>query len=322
MIKLQKCLYKCFLVTLLLLGSNLIVRAAAPMVKTQVPGYYRMMLGQFEVTALNGGLNQIDVKLLHNAPEARIQELLKRQFVPTPKMPTSVNAFLVNTGSKLLLIDSGTSKPGSPMPGGVLQNLKASGYTPDQVDIVLITHMHGDHTGGLLDSNGKPAFPNATIWTAKAESDYWLSTDIAAKSPADAQSRFKMARDISSPYKAAGKWETFENGFEPVPGIKAVETPGHTPGHTVYEITSDGQTLVAIGDTVHSVAVQFAVPTVSCDFDKDQPEAIASRLALFKNISARNTIVAGAHLPFPGIGRLHVDGEDTYTWVPIVYTPL
>ncbi len=322
MTQLQKCLYRYFLVTLLLVSSNSIVRAEAPMIKSQVPGYYRIMLGQFEITALNGGLNEIDVKILHNAPDARIQELLKRQFVPTPKMPTSVNAFLVNTGSKLVLIDSGTSKPGSPMPSGVLQNLKASGYTPEQVDIVLITHMHGDHTGGLLDSNGKPAFPNATIWTAKAESYYWLSTDIAAKSPADAQPRFKMARDIAAPYLATDRWKTFENGFEHVPGIKAVASSGHTPGHTVYEITSDGQTLVAIGDTVHSVAVQFTEPNVSCDYDKDQPEAIASRLALFKSLSARNTLVAGAHLPFPGIGRLHVDGEDTYTWVPVVFSPL
>lgn len=320
--QLQKCLYRYLLVTLLLSSSYSIVRAEAPMVKTQAPGYYRMMLGQFEVTALNGGLNEIDVKLLHNATEARIQELLNRQFVPTPKMPTAVNAFLVNTGSKLVLIDSGKTKSGNPTLGNVLSNMKASGYTPDQIDIVLITHMHGDHTGGLTDSAGNPIFPNATVWTAKDESDYWLSTEIAEKSPADAQPRFKMAREIAAPYLAAGKWKTFENSYQPVPGIKAVVSAGHTPGHTIYEISSNGQTLVAIGDTVHSVAVQFALPTVSCDFDKDQTQAIATRLELFKNISARNTLVAGAHLPFPGIGRLHVDGEDTYTWVPILYSPL
>jgi len=305
-----------------MLGSFSILKAEAPMVKSQVSGYYRMMLGQFEITTLYDGYTGIDVKQLHNGPESKIQELLNRQFVPTPKMPTSVNAFLINTGSKLVLIDSGAGKVFGPTLGNVIQNLKASGYKPSQVDMVLITHMHGDHIGGLLDSSGKPAFPNATIWTAKAESNYWLSTDIAKKAPAEMQSHFKLARDISGPCKAAGKWKTFENGFEPVPGIKAVSSPGHTPGHTVYEITSDGQTLVAIGDTVHSVAVQFAAPTISCDFDTDQTQAIASRLALFKNITTRNTLVAGAHLPFPGIGRLHIDGENTYTCVPVIYSPL
>ena len=179
--QLQKCLHRCFLVTLLLLSSNSIVRAEAPMVKAQSPGYYRMMLGQFEITTLYDGYTGIDVKQLHNGTEAKIEELLKAQFVPTPKMPTSVNAFLINTGSKLVLIDSGAGKVFGPTLGNVIKNLKASGYMPSQVDMVLITHMHGDHIGGLLDSSGKPAFPNATIWTAKAESDYWLSTDVAKK---------------------------------------------------------------------------------------------------------------------------------------------
>jgi len=315
-------IYRYFLLTLLLLSSHTVVRAEAPMVKEQVPGFYRIMLGQFEITALNDGLNAIDANILHNATEARIKELLDRQFVPTPKMPTSVNAFLINTGSKLVLIDTGAAKSGNPAVGHLLKNLKASGYTPQQIDIILITHMHGDHIGGLTDSAGASVFPHAVVWTAKAESDYWLSTEIAEKSPADAQPRFKMARDIAGAYLASDRWKTFDDGFEPVPGIKAVISPGHTPGHTVYEITSNGQTLLAIGDAIHSAAVQFTLPTVSIDFDKDQTQAIATRLELFKNISARNALAAGAHLPFPGIGRIHADGEDTYTWVPIIYSPL
>ena len=148
---------------LLLLGVLSAVHAEAPMAKTQAPGYYRMMLSQFEITALYDGYTGLDRKLLHNAPETEIRSLLSRMFITSTQMETAVNAYLINTGSKLVLVDAGAARVFGPTLGNVLKNLRASGYDPSQVDAILITHLHGDHMGGLLDDTGKPAFIKAGL---------------------------------------------------------------------------------------------------------------------------------------------------------------
>ena len=306
---------------LLLLGVLSAVHAEAPMAKTQAPGYYRMMLGQFEITALYDGYTGLDRKLLHNAPETEIRSLLSRMFITSTQMETAVNAYLINTGSKLVLVDAGAARVFGPTLGNVLKNLRASGYDPSQVDAILITHLHGDHMGGLLDDTGKPAFIKATIYVSKAENNFYLSPAIAEKAPTDMQPYFKMARDIAAPYIALGKWKTFEDGNLPIPGIKAIAIPGHTPGHTAFEVSSGDLTLLIWGDLVHSMAVQFSNPDVSIDFDTDQKQAVATRKELFKSVAGR-TLVAGMHLPFPGIGRVQADGDNRYFWVPIQFFQL
>ncbi len=309
------CTWSC---VFLLLGFFSIVHAEAPMAGTQASGYYRMMLGQFEITALHDSNVFLDTKLLKNAPETEIQRLLARMYITGPKMDTSTNAYVINTGSELVLVDAGRAMAFGPTPGNVMKNLKASGYDPSQVDVVLITHLHGDHIGGLLDETGKPAFTNATIYVSKAECDFFLSSAVAEKAPAAMQRYFKMARDIAAPYIALGKWKTFEEGKLPVPGIKAIAMPGHTPGHTAFEVLSGSQTLLIWGDLVHNMAVQFPNPDVSIEFDTDQKQAIATRKALFKNVVGRN-LVAGMHLPFPGIGKVQTDGDNRYIWVPVEF---
>lgn len=152
---------------LFLLGSSLAV-ADAPQQKTQVPGYYRLMLGQFEVTALYDGAIDLDEKLLKNIDKRDIQRLLAREFLKGPKVQTAVNAYLVNTGNKLILVDAGAAKLFGPGLGNIVDNLKAAGYTPEQVDTVLITHLHGDHINGLVTPDGQRVFANAEVWSAKA----------------------------------------------------------------------------------------------------------------------------------------------------------
>jgi glyoxylase-like metal-dependent hydrolase (beta-lactamase superfamily II) len=303
-------------------GFSPLASAEATPVQTQVPGYYRHQLGQFEVTALFDGAIELDTKLLKSAKPDDLQRLLSRMFVGNPKMQTAVNAYLINTGKHLVLVDAGAAKLFGPSLGNVLQNMKAAGYEPAQVDTVVITHLHGDHMGGLNDTDGKPVFPKAKVLVPQADHDFWLSQAVADKAPEGMQGFFKMARDTAAPYQMSGQWQTFAEGSELVPGVRAFKANGHTPGHTAYAVESTGQKLLIWGDLVHAHAVQFAKPGVSIEFDVDQKQAIATRRAIMKEMAASKSLVAGMHLPFPGIGHVRAEGEGRYSWVPIEFSPL
>jgi glyoxylase-like metal-dependent hydrolase (beta-lactamase superfamily II) len=305
-----------------LMNFTSLAQAEAPKVQTQVPGYYRMMLGQFEITALYDGALDLDTKLLHNTTPTELNKLLARMFVGNPKMQTAVNAYLVNTGKNLVLVDAGAAKLFGPSLGFILQNMKAAGYEPAQVDTVIITHLHPDHIGGLVDADGKPLFPKARIMVAKEDHDFWLLQKTAEGSPEAMQPFFKMARDSAAPYQKAGQWQTFTVGSVLVPGITAVKANGHTPGHTAFSVDSDGQKLLIWGDLVHAHAVQFAQPGVSIEFDIDQKQAIATRKSIFKTMAISKSLVAGMHLPFPGIGHVRWEGKESYSWVPIEFAPM
>lgn len=305
-----------------LMGFAPLAQAEAPQVQTQVPGYYRTQLGKFEITALYDGMIELDTKLLKNTSAAELQVLLARMFVGNPKMQTAVNAYLINTGSHLVLVDTGAAKLFGPSLGYVLQNMKASGYDPAQVDMVIITHLHADHVGGLNDADGKPLFPKAKILVAQEDGDYWLSQTVADGAPQEVQPFFKMARDSAAPYLSSGQWSTFTQGSVLVPGIKAVKANGHTPGHTAFAVESEGQKLLIWGDLVHAHAVQFARPGVSIEFDIDQKQAIATRRSIMKDMASKKSLVAGMHLPFPGLGHVRADSKGRYSWVPIEFAPM
>jgi glyoxylase-like metal-dependent hydrolase (beta-lactamase superfamily II) len=308
------------LAVLLVLPST--ARAQAPMTQTQVPGYYRMALGQFEITALFDGALELDVKLLQGAGPEDLKRLLSRMYVGNPKMRTAVNAYLINTGRHLVLVDAGAASLFGPSLGQVLENMRASGHDPAQVDTVLLTHLHGDHMGGLSDASGRPVFPKARIMVPRAEHDFWLSPQAEKKAPEGMKPFFRMARDIAAPYQAVGRWQAFADGSQLVPGIRAVAANGHTPGHTAYAVESDGSKLLIWGDVVHAHAVQFAKPGVTIEFDVDRKKAIATRRALMKSAATSRTLVAGMHLPFPGIGHVRAEGKDSYSWVPVEFSPL
>jgi len=299
------------------------VQAAAPMQHHQVPGFYRTMVGDYEVTALYDGGGTISSELLHGDPKL-IQSLLARSFQNDPKkVSATVQGFLVNTGSKLVLVDTGAGGHWGPATlGKLVQNLKASGYKPEQVDLVLLTHLHGDHAGGIY-KDGKRVFPNATVMMKKADADFWLSKEIMNKAPEDAKIFFKIAQDGSAPYIAAGKWKPFDSMDEIVPGIKPVAIPGHTPGHTGYMVSSKGQSLLIWGDVAHVGAVQMPHPEISIVFDSDNEAAVKTREALLKKLAADKTMIAAAHMPYPGLGRLRAaDNGVGYDWVPATFTDL
>ncbi|MDR1995027.1 MBL fold metallo-hydrolase [Azonexus sp.] len=295
--------------------------AEAPPQKNQVPGYYRLMLGNFEITALYDGAINLDETTLKNISIRDRQRLLARQFLQGPKVQTAVNAYLVNTGSRLILIDAGAAGLFGPSLGRVVDNLRAAGYQPEQVDTVLLTHLHGDHVNGLVSPDGGRVFANAEVWSAQADNDFWLSEAVAAKAPVNFQAFFKMSRDAAAPYLAAGKWKTFSSDRELLPGVASVDTRGHTPGHASYLITSGGERLLVLGDLVHNHAVQFARPEVSFEFDNDPQQAIHARKRIFERAAKEKLMVAGMHLPFPGIGHVRKEKQG-YAWVPAEFAPL
>jgi glyoxylase-like metal-dependent hydrolase (beta-lactamase superfamily II) len=304
----------------LFLLASTFASADVPQNKTQVPGYYRMALGNFEVTALYDGPIDLDQKLLKSIATRDIQRLLARQFLKGPKVQTAVNAYLINTGSKLILVDAGAAKLFGPELGNIVNNLKAAGYTPEQVDTVLVTHLHGDHVNGLVTPEGQRVFTNAEVWSAKADNDFWLSEEIAAKVPKDFQPFFKMSRDAAAPYLAAGKWKTFDSDRELIPGISSVDTHGHTPGHASYLLQSGDQRLMILGDLVHNHAVQFAHPEVAFEYDNDAKQAVITRKRIWALAAKEKLMVAGMHLPFPGIGHVRKEAKG-YGWVPVEFGP-
>ena len=304
----------------LLLAAMSIAVAAAPQLKTSAPGYYRMMLGDFEVTALSDGTVDLSMgDLLTNITAARIRTALAKNHLKDP-VEVSVNAYLINTGSKLVLIDAGSGTFFGPTVGKLMANLKASGYQPEQVDEIYITHMHADHVGGLVAGN-QIAFPNAIVRADQREADFWLSKANMDAAPKEAKQVFEGAMASINPYEAAGKFKPFSGNTDLMPGIKAVAAHGHTPGHTVYVVESKGQRLVLWGDLMHAAAVQFPDPSVTIRFDTDSKAAAAQRKAQYADAAKRGHWVAAAHLPFPGIGHLRADGKG-YDWIPANYTAL
>ena len=293
--------------------------AAAPMVKTS-PGYYRVMLGDFEVTALSDGTVQLPMdKLLVGVSPADFDKALKKFHLTNP-IDTSINGYLINTGTKLVLIDTGAGSFFGPTVGKLVASLKAAGYTPDQVDEIYITHMHGDHIGGLT-VNGAAVFPNAIVRADKHEADKWLSQANMDKAPADMKDGYAHAISALAPYIAAGHFKTFDGNTDLVPGIKSIAAPGHTPGHSIYLVESNGKKLVLWGDLMHVAAVQFDRPAVAIHFDSDSKEAIASREKAYADAAKEGYLIGSAHLSFPGLGYLRAEGKG-YVWIPVNYVSL
>lgn len=286
--------------------------------KTQVPGVYPFELGDFKITALSDGTVPQDLhKLLTNTNQAEIDSLLKKSFLVNP-VEASINAFLIDTGDKQVLVDTGAGELFGQLGGGKLQeSLKTVGYAPKEIDMVLLTHIHTDHSGGLVVS-GQMMFPNATVYAGKPDVDLWLNPANKKRSQEDQRRFFTEAVKTVKPYLDTGKLKTFSDETEILPGITALPTPGHTPGHSFYLVQSKGESIEFWGDILHFGSVQFPKPEITVVYDFDSEAAAAQRAKQFADANASRRLVAAAHLPFPGMGHIRAEGKG-YVWIPVDY---
>ena len=284
------------------------------------PGYYNMQVGDLPVTVLSDGTNPLDMaQLLLNAKPGQLKSEFAQNFLSTT-VESSDNAFLIRTGGKLILIDAGSGDLLGASFGQLTKSLQNAGVQPEQIDAILITHLHPDHVGGLM-RNGKMVFPNATVYISKAESDFWLTPEALKNAPAAYKPFFEYAQNSALPYVNAGKVKTFNSGDVLFPGITALGSAGHTAGHTSYVIESNGHKLLILGDLIHAQAVQFADPDIAIAYDSDPKAAVSTRRRVFDDAVKGKYLVAGSHLPFPGVGHIKANG-DGYSWIPTNYSTI
>ncbi|MHA3081205.1 MBL fold metallo-hydrolase [Acinetobacter sp. ANC 5502] len=303
------------------LSSTFATSPTAPIEQhKQVAGYYQYQSGQTQITALLDGTNYISPSLFKGLSEQQIHESLKKYYADQAQgIQTSINAFLVNTGHSLVLVDSGASSCFGSHLGSVLSNLKASGYKPEQINTILLTHLHPDHVCGI-SKNGVANFPNATVYVSNTEANYWLNPEQIKKFPKAQQAGYlatvEKIKQAIAPYQAKQRFKTYKLADQ-IQGFKVISTPGHTSGHFSYELKTSNEIIVFIGDIVHSHTVQFDHPATAIGYDVDPKQAVATRLKQFAEYAKNRKTIAAPHLPFPGIGHIYSADGKSYQWIPV-----
>ncbi|MEM8755029.1 MAG: MBL fold metallo-hydrolase [Pseudomonadota bacterium] len=281
-------------------------QAAAPMLGASRPVVNRVKLGGFEVTTIFDGAITLDGPhpiFGENAEAAAVEALAAENNLPPKTMEIGFTPVVVNTGEQLILFDAGNGAGRRPNAGHLRERLAEAGYTPDQIDVVVITHMHPDHIGGLME-DGSPAFPNASYVTSSAEYDFW-SPEERMSGPTE-----RVATLVDSNVKPlAEKFSFIAPGDSVASGIEAVDASGHTPGHTAYHIESEGQRLLLIADLANHFVVSMQRPDWHVRFDMDKEKAVAARKRILGMIAADGIPFAGYHMPFPAVGFLEAEGE-------------
>jgi glyoxylase-like metal-dependent hydrolase (beta-lactamase superfamily II) len=297
----------------LLAGASVPALARAPLADAPTIGALRRKVGSIEVTALLDGYIDIKSELFVGLVNGEAQRLAEASFNKPGPRRTPVNAYLVNLGDRLVLIDAGMSDGSGPALGRLPAALQAAGVAPDQVDTLLITHMHPDHINGVLTSAGEALFPNAELVVPTTDYAFWHDDANMNQAPDEAKPFFIGARQAAAAY--ADRLRQVDGEREAVGSIRTVPLPGHTPGHAGFIVESDGDALFIWGDAVHMATYQFARPDWSIAFDIDPKLAAETRKRTFDRVTADRMLIAGMHLPFPGFGHVARDGQ-AYRFVP------
>jgi len=302
-------------------------QASAPMADKQAPSFYRYRVGDAQVNAISDGINTVPLGdgFVLNAKKDEVNAALERAFLPKDKVSIHFAPLVINTGSKLVVIDTGNG-PGSfaaskGQVGQFASNMAAAGFDPKAVDMVVISHFHGDHINGLLGGDGKPAFPNAEVLVPATEWAYFMDDGEMSRAPAGRmQAVFKNARRVFD--EGLGKQVTpYAWGKDVAPGLFAVEAIGHTPGHTAFVLSSGSDKLFIQSDVTNLPALFVTRPDWHLMFDQDPAQAEMTRRKVYDMLVADRMRVQGFHYPFPANGHVEKDGTG-YRLVPAPWSPV
>jgi glyoxylase-like metal-dependent hydrolase (beta-lactamase superfamily II) len=296
-------------VTLSGIRPSVAQEASAP-AAADAANWRRFGLGGFTVTVFRDGMRKGDGPYPifgANQDAATVEALLAENFLPPKQFVNSFSPTLVQTGSETILFDTGLGAGARPGMGNLAALLAASGVKPEDVTIVALTHMHGDHVGGLME-NGAPAFPNARYVASAAEYDHWTKV-------ADAEAGKTVAANV---VPLAEKMTFLNDGDTVAPGVTAMAANGHSPGHTIFMLESDGRNLVLTGDTANHYVLSFQRPDWEVRFDMDKAAAAATRKKVLGMLAADRIPFVGYHMPFPAVGFVEVFGEG-FRYVPASY---
>ncbi|MCZ7659751.1 MAG: MBL fold metallo-hydrolase [Xanthobacteraceae bacterium] len=267
----------------------------------QVPGIYHHRIGDILVTALSDGYLDVPLDAIRNFPVDQARDVLTANCRPVAPR-CSVNAFLVRSGGRLALIETGSGNTMGPTLGWLPKNLRRLGIDPAKIETVLLTHMHPDHSNGLTDDAGAPLFPECELVLHEEEVAHWHDDARMARVPERQAVRyFQGARIQFAPYRDRAR--LFRSG-EVLPGITAMPIPGHTPGHTAYLISSGSESLLVWGDVVHFPDLQIPHPEACMEFDSDSAAAAATRRRVFDMVATDRLLIVGPHLHFPAFSYL------------------
>jgi len=280
----------------------------APQLGTQVPGFYRFKVGDAEVSVVSDGALALgDPKgTFTGVPEEELRKMLSDNFLPPNNVMLEQNSPVVNTGSKLVLFDTGlgTTKGFGPSTGRQQKSLRAAGIKPEDIDAVVFSHAHPDHVGGVIGANGKPLFPNAQFYIAQSDLDFWTDQ---GKLNGPLKDFIGVARNNLLPVR--NRIVFYKDGQEFLPGIQALAAPGHTVGHTIFMITSGGKSLAYLADLSHHPILLLEKPRMEFSYDTDPKQAADTRVKMLDMLAANKIAVLAYHYPWPGVGHVVKSGE-------------
>jgi len=302
-------------------------RAAVPPAGMQAPGFYRYKVGSYECTSINDGARSFPLPdtFVKNVPKEEALAAAEAAYMPKGMVTVPFNPQLINTGGKLILIDCGNGvanlESSKGAVGRTLQNLQAAGVDPKSIDVVLMSHLHPDHTNGIRALDGSMAFPNAEIMVPAKDWEFWMSEENAAKAESNAMMKnyFANVRKIYAGIES--KVTRYDWGKEVAPGITSIAAPGHTPGHTAFAVASGDSRILIQSDVTNIPEFFLRNPDWHVAYDVDPAVAQTTRHTFYDMAAAEKALVVGFHFTFPTIGHVEKDGAK-YRLVPVAWNPV